>query len=79
MVDRELLMICPDGEDHRGHEKGDTTEEVGSGRKRWHAWRRSRRTRTSMDGNWCEMAVRRTCGNWNTEDEDRAGGRIMRI
>jgi hypothetical protein len=77
VVDRELLMICPDGEDHRGHEKGDTAGE-GSGRERWHEWRRLRRMRTSMDGSWYGTAVRRTCDNW-TEDEDRAGGRITVI
>lgn len=79
MVDRELLMICPDGEDHRGHEKGDTTVEGDSMRIKWHAWRRWRLTRTSMVGSWYGMAVRRTGGNWNMEDGGRAGGRIMMI
>lgn len=39
MVGRELLTICPDGEDHRGHDRGDTIG-VGDGGMKVRAWRK---------------------------------------
>jgi hypothetical protein len=47
VVGRELLTTCPDGEDHRRHEQGDTTEEVEEEEEeqvfgaRIHEWRKS--------------------------------------
>lgn len=65
MVGRELLITCPDGEDHRRHDQGDTIEEeeepFGG---RIHGWRKSKvmkrriiMWRITTDGSPCAMAV----------------------
>lgn len=51
MVGRELLLICPHGEDHRGHERGEILGDARLGRR--HDWRRWIVRRMYTGGSWC--------------------------
>jgi hypothetical protein len=72
VVDRELLTICPHGEDHRGHERGDKTGDARGKRREWRRWTARR---MYMDGRWCGAGG--TCDSWSMGGEGRAGGRTM--
>lgn len=51
MVGRELLLICPHGEDHRGHERGEILGDARRGRRL--GWRRWIVRRMHTGGSWC--------------------------